>query len=485
MSPRRAHHATLTKLLIAAVFAACLVVPDAAAQVPRYTVTDIGPFEPRGVNDVGQATGRAIINGRGFAALYDGAFKTINPPGAASAEAWAVNNRGQAIGTAFYCDIVDGNCVNGRSRAFIYRGGAFTTLGTLGGRDSFGSDINDAGLAVGASSTPGPAPDRSGDSQAFSSSSGQLDNIGAKLGVGGSRASAVNSAGQVLGHFGDRNGSGEFLYDTRDGTFSLFPVGGFSRDLNDRGEVVGGLSGNDDGSGRAFLYANGVVRNLGTLLPSHTYSTAWAINNAGQIVGVSSQSWFTRQDEHAFIYEGGLMRDLNALIPANSGWVLNVATDINEHGQIVGFGKLNGQERGFMLTPVEPVVLLTEPDSTKALALDSVTFERDAFSVKTPRNFSADGRRRVTLFARNVEFATGETAQQLSVQAEDGHGQTHLLPVEHVERVRGFPSFAQITVRLIDALSAGGDFHLSVTFRGATSNKTTLSIKPTSAAVAH
>ncbi|HEY9404326.1 MAG TPA: DUF3466 family protein [Pyrinomonadaceae bacterium] len=476
MFPRRAR-TPLTTILLATAFAVCLCAFETSAQAPRYTVTDLGAFEPRRVNDVGQVAGRAIINGHGFAALYDGAFKTINPPGAASAEAFSINERGQVVGSASYCDIVDGNCVNGRTRAFIYRLGTFTVLGTLGGQGSSGHDIDDAGLAVGASNLPGAAPNTSGESQAFYSTGGQLEDIGAKIGVTGSRATAVNGVGQVLGHFSERSRSGEFIYDTRDGTYTLFRIEGFARDLNDSGLVVGGLSGNDDGSGLAFLYEGGQAKSLGTLLPSHTFSKAWAINNAGQIVGVSSVSWFTQQDEHAFIYEGGLMRDLNALIPANSGWVLNEAMDINAHGQIVGRGKLNGQERGFMLTPTEPVMLLTEPDSAKALALDSVTFERDAFTVTTARNFSTDGRRRVTLFARNVEFLPGETPQQIVVRAEDVRGQTHLLPVEHVQRVREFPSFAQITVRLTDALSTGKDYQLSVTFRGATSNKATISIR--------
>jgi hypothetical protein len=45
------------------------------------------------------------------------------------------------------------------------------------------------------------------------------------------------------------------------------------------------------------------------------------------------------------------MLDLNSLIPANSGWVLQFANGINDQGQIVGEGTLNGQAEGFLLTP--------------------------------------------------------------------------------------------------------------------------------------
>lgn len=45
------------------------------------------------------------------------------------------------------------------------------------------------------------------------------------------------------------------------------------------------------------------------------------------------------------------MRDLNKLIPANSGWEINTARGINNRGQIVGEGKLNGQQRAYLLTP--------------------------------------------------------------------------------------------------------------------------------------
>jgi hypothetical protein len=45
------------------------------------------------------------------------------------------------------------------------------------------------------------------------------------------------------------------------------------------------------------------------------------------------------------------MRNLNALIPADSGWYLVFAGGINERGQIAGTGILNGEVRGFLLTP--------------------------------------------------------------------------------------------------------------------------------------
>ena len=45
------------------------------------------------------------------------------------------------------------------------------------------------------------------------------------------------------------------------------------------------------------------------------------------------------------------MRDLNATLPADSGWTLEKAKAINNRGQIIGSGTLNGQAHMFLLTP--------------------------------------------------------------------------------------------------------------------------------------
>ena len=44
------------------------------------------------------------------------------------------------------------------------------------------------------------------------------------------------------------------------------------------------------------------------------------------------------------------MIDLNTMIDEKSGWVLQAAYGINDHGVIVGEGLLNGAPRGFRLT---------------------------------------------------------------------------------------------------------------------------------------
>jgi probable HAF family extracellular repeat protein len=110
------------------------------------------------------------------------------------------------------------------------------------------------------------------------------------------------------------------------------------------------------------------MTDLGTL--GGFCSSAYSINNQGQIVGLACITGDT--DDHAFIYQNGVMTDLNTLIPANSGWDLQVAQSINDIGQIVGYGTLNGVPvRGFRLDPTgnAGVTILLSELSSPNLAL--------------------------------------------------------------------------------------------------------------------
>jgi probable HAF family extracellular repeat protein len=106
--------------------------------------------------------------------------------------------------------------------------------------------------------------------------------------------------------------------------------------------------GNSEISGgaiHAFLHTGGGLQDLGTLGGRNSF--AKAINSAGQVVGKSGHAGGLT---HAFLYNGS-MQNLNQLVPAGSGWELIEVTDINDAGQIAGYGRFQGRVRGFLLTP--------------------------------------------------------------------------------------------------------------------------------------
>ena len=86
---------------------------------------------------------------------------------------------------------------------------------------------------------------------------------------------------------------------------------------------------------------------LGTL-PGDNSSVPSSINSRLQVVG-ASQNNATGTSTAFFWRPGHKMIDLNNLVHA-PGWVLNFATGINDKAQIVGYGTLNGDLHGFLLT---------------------------------------------------------------------------------------------------------------------------------------
>jgi hypothetical protein len=140
---------------------------------------------------------------------------------------------------------------------------------------------------------------------------------------------------------------------------------------------------------------------------------------------------------------------------------------------------VSGIEQGlFVLRPktnfVSTPQLLTEWNSTRAIALDSVTRTREPFSVTSNLNFSADHRTRVMLFAANVNLAPGES---LLARAEDAQGKIYPLTVEHVGKFPDFERVTQVVVVLPIELANAGDVSISLTLRGATGNKALIRIQ--------
>lgn len=132
-----------------------------------------------------------------------------------------------------------------------------------------------------------------------------------------------------------------------------------------------------------------------------------------------------------------------------------------------------GQRRAGNDPPV-PVLLATD-DLGRAAALDSVNLTPEPFNVVNANNLSADGRTRLTLFLAGVSLEASD-ASLVTARAEDSQGHVFDLPVEAVGRVKNLSWMSQVTVRLSDALAGAGDLNVTVTVRGAQSNKATLHV---------
>ena len=227
-------------------------------------------------------------------------------------------------------------------------GYTITDLGDLGGGYSYAYGINASGQVVGNSYTSG------GYQHAFLYSNKTMTDLGTFSGTPSytsytSFANGININGQVVGQ-STTNGaytsaSHAFLYSNGSMT-DLGTLGGTSSSasgINTSGQVVG------NSSNHAFLYSNNTgMTDLGTLGGGASFANGININ--GQVVGRSYTANGSGTD--AFLYNGGSLLDLNSLLSPGSGWTLYNATGINDLGQIVGAGVINGQDQAFLMTPV-------------------------------------------------------------------------------------------------------------------------------------
>ena len=133
-----------------------------------------------------------------------------------------------------------------------------------------------------------------------------------------------------------------------------------------------------------------------------------------------------------------------------------------------------GQRRAGNEPPV-PQLLVTAV-AARAAALDSVTNFSEMFRVTSSHNFATDGHTRINLFVAGVAL-TAADLPFVQAKAEDQAQHVFDLAVEGTARVKNLSWMSQVTVRVPDALTGAGDVNISVTVRGAVSNKAQVRIE--------
>jgi len=294
--------------------------------------------------------------------------------GGGASWAYGINDCGQVVGTSCIAD--------GSRRAFLYSDGTMINLGTLGGDSSEGYGINDCGQITGGAQV------MAGEIHVFLYDKGAMTDLGFE-GVGRS----INNGGQITGK--TRNaidgsyGGGAFIYHTDIQSGMIISHDGIGYGINDSGQVAGwdgldcavlyssggiinlcygigyaiNISGQVTGEAydaitpysKAFLYHAGTMIDLGMV--GVNSSAGYGINDGGQVVGWAQTAG---GEAFAFLYGDGEMSDLNSLIDASCGWTLISGRDVNNLGQIVGYGiNPQGAEHAFLLTPIpEPATIL-------------------------------------------------------------------------------------------------------------------------------
>jgi uncharacterized protein (DUF1800 family) len=120
--------------------------------------------------------------------------------------------------------------------------------------------------------------------------------------------------------------------------------------------------------------------------------------------------------------------------------------------------------------------ILTDATSTRAIALEAVTFRHEPFSLTMPVPFSPDTRNRIVFFVMNLDLLAGEGANALTAEAEDASHRHYAFKVENVTPVPGYEWTSQVTVRLSDDIGDVGDVLVRLNLHGMSSNRVRVGI---------
>ncbi len=243
--------------------------------------------------------------------------------GGRNSTAYGVNDNGDVVGEAW----LPGDIV----RAFLWRGGTMTNLGTFPGHDrSYALAINNLGTVIGSSQS-----DTANSEVPFVWRDGVMTPLPLLPGDTSGIALAINNLGQIVGRSGNTAVTWiEGAVIPLDDAGAVFSG---ANGINDRGQIVGNAV-LGTGRGVAVIWENGVMRPLsspslpGCTSPSCIFSSlAFAINEKGDVAGVAAN---LDERNYAVRWANGVGTSLPVPPEATNSWTYYGA--INDAGEIAG-----------------------------------------------------------------------------------------------------------------------------------------------------
>lgn len=381
-------------------------------QNTRYTIQDLGvvganffqPGQPLVISNSGWIGGAAGVGAAEHAVLwYGGNMIDIGNPGldGKNSFGYGVNESGRSAGeaettaaglatTEDFCGFMALGFSSSPTPCvpFFWTGSRMIPLPTLGGVNGVGNEINNSGSIAGyAENTtldPGctaaqaapqkyqfkPAVWNHGKIQALPTGN-DADGV----------AISINDLGQVVGVSGSCAPLNPIFLFYLTIKHALLWQNGVATDLgnlggefnnlahhiNNLGQVVGQSDLALDQTAHAFLWPgpDNKMQDLGTVndaINDDTFSIGLGINDAGEIVGISSNA--NQSIIRAFIRRNGTLVDLNSLIVGSNPFPQSFSTSfgptglvtacsITSKGEIIGIAiDLIGRTHGYLATPI-------------------------------------------------------------------------------------------------------------------------------------
>lgn len=288
------------------------------------------------VNSSGYAGGFA--NSSGLIWSPSGVMTKLGTLGGTSAQVQLVNAAGHFVGVS--------TRANGTTGAFLYRGDPALTMVDLG---TLGPNMQPKGINA-SDQIVGTFYSASNVARAFIYSNGVLTNLGT-LGGSESYGVGITDAGVVGGV--SRNAADFFHAFVRDsaGLVDLGALGGYASyiDLVSPAGPMAGHAYMNDQSVRTFVYENGALTTLDTFGDEgwvQMFPTA--VNASGQVAGNYTTSGYST----FFLYTGGKVYDLHALLPAGSPWTITSVLALNDRGQLLLTARNGNQSAVFLTDPI-------------------------------------------------------------------------------------------------------------------------------------